>query len=375
MIQTPYPNSVLVVGPSASLGGIASVMRLHSTTKLWDHLHCHVLSTYDEQNVPRKILAMLRAYTLAPVLIHKADLVHIHVAAQHSMWRKLPIVLLTKLLRKPYVVHLHAASEASLFEHTPQWLVRAILLLSYRVIVLSDHWASIVKRHVADARVTIIHNPVPLPPPSHPIKNDSAPVILFVGKLEARKGYRNLLDAAPEILERFPNARFWFVGHGEVQQALQHAASRGLQNSVSCTGWIDADDMEYYYRSTSIFCLPSYDEGLPMAVLEAMSYALPVVCTRVGGLPDIISDRRNGFFATVGDAHSIAHCIIELLADPALANRIGEHAALTIERECGIARIEQKLADLYREVDAEWTVRRHGRREADIPATSNLNHR
>ena len=366
MIESPYPNSVLVVGPSASLGGIASVMRLHSTTKLWDHLHCHVLSTYDEHNFPRKIFAMLRAYVLAPVLIHRAALVHIHVAAQRSMWRKFPIVLLAKLMRKPYVVHLHAASETSLFELTPQWLVRAVFLLSFRVIVLSDHWAHIVKQHVPDARVTIIHNPVHLPSPPNPVKNDSAPVILFVGKLEARKGYRDLLEAAAEVLFRFPSAQFWFVGNGEIQEAREYAIKLGIGNSVTCTGWVDAKDMEYYYRCTSVFCLPSHDEGLPMAVLEAMSYALPVVCTRVGGLPDLISDRRNGFFATVGNPNSISNCIIDLLRDSDLASRAGEHAALTIERECGIARIEQKLAELYTEVDAEWKVRRHGLRESEV---------
>jgi glycosyltransferase involved in cell wall biosynthesis len=368
MIKSTYPKSVLVVGPSTSLGGIASVMRMHSTTELWNLVNCHVLATYDERSTARKVLAMLKAYVSAPVLIHRAALVHFHVAAQRSMLRKLPIMILTKLMRKPYIVHLHAASESSIFELTPQWLVRMTFLLSYRVIVLSDSWAKIVKNHVPDARVTIIHNPVLTPKLLTMTRTDEWPVILFVGKLESRKGYRDLLEAAVEVLMRFPRVQIWFVGHGEIEQGRLLAKKLGIDRSVMFSGWINSEDMEYYYRAASIFCLPSYDEGLPMAVLEAMSYGLPVVCTPVGGLPDLISDGRNGFFAQPGDVQSIASQLLRLLRNPELATRTGVSAAQTIERECGIARIEHELGALYQEVDAEWVVRRSGQRESTLTA-------
>ena len=369
MIKSKYPTSVLVVGPSASLGGIASVMRVHSTTRLWSLVNCHVLATYDERSTVTKIFAMLKAYAIAPWLIHRAALVHFHVAAQRSMFRKLPIVLLTKLMGKPYIVHVHAASEVSIFQLTPQWLVRAIFLLSYRVVVLSDHWAEVVRKHVPDARVTIIHNPVLTHNALSPRTCSEFPVILFVGKLEQRKGYQDLLDAAEQVLMRFPDAQFWFVGHGEIEQARAHAKKLGIDRSVILTGWIDADEMEYYYRAATVVCLPSHEEGLPMAVLEAMSYALPVVCTPVGGLPDLITDSKNGFFAEPGNPQSISGQILRLLRDPELATRAGEAGARTIERECGIARIEQELGELYQEVDAEWTIRRTGQRES-VLATS-----
>src|ERR1700760_4156445 len=120
---------VLVVGPSESLGGIAAVMRVHASMHLWDTAKCRLLCTYNERSSLSKILSALKAYFLAPFLIYRSTLVHVHLAAQKSMMRKLPIVLLAKAMRKPYIIHLHAGSESSLFEQTPAWLVRLIFLL------------------------------------------------------------------------------------------------------------------------------------------------------------------------------------------------------------------------------------------------------
>ena len=349
---------VLVVGPSASLGGIAAVIRSHRSMQLWSQAACHLLSTYDERNWLWKLLVMLKAYTLAPREIYRASLVHIHVAAQNSMLRKLPIALLAKLMRKPYIIHLHAASEQSVFILTPQWVVRVLFLLSYRVIVLSDSWERIVRHHIPDARITVIHNPVSLVPVVR--QSTLAEMVLFVGKLEQRKGYVQLLEAAAEVLRYRPNVTFCFAGHGELQQAQTHAHLLGIERSVDFAGWVGPDDIGKYYRRATVFCLPSFDEGLPMAVIEAMSYSLPVVTTPVGGLPDLISDGADGLFAEPGNAHSIAHQLLALLRDPERADRIGRNAALTIERTCNSLPIEGQLLKLYREVHAEWLVRRNG---------------
>jgi len=304
---------------------------------------------------------------VAPFLIRQSDLVHIHLAAQHSMLRKLPIILATKLMRRPYVVHLHAASENSVFRLTPQWLVRLIFLLSYRVIVLSDSWAAVVRKYIPDTRVTVLHNPVAKPRTPRLRPAEETQVVLFAGKLERRKGYLELLEAASEVLMEFPRVHFCFAGHGEIEQARALAQSLGIERSVSFAGWVGPAEMHDHFRAATIFCLPSFDEGLPMAVLEAMSHSIPVVCTPVGGLPDLISDGTNGLFAEAGNVASIADHILALLRSPDWAMRIGHSASLTIERECSIERIEQELAELYQDVNAEWILRRRGIREGAQP--------
>lgn len=365
LMSAEYPK-VLVVGPSDRPGGIATVIRSHRAMSLWGLAHCRMLATYDERDSFMKVAIMLKAYVLAVFEIHHASLIHVHVAAQNSMWRKLPIVLLTKLMRKPYIVHLHAASERSVFGLTPQWLVRLIFLLSYRVAVLSDSWATVVKKHLPEARVTVIHNPVRKPQAAR--TPEPAGMVLFAGKLERRKGYMELLEAAVGVLEFFPNVTFCFAGHGEIEQAKAKAKLLNIEKSVSFLGWIGPEEMGDYYRRATVFCLPSFDEGLPMAVIEAMSHSLPVVTTPVGGLPDLISDGTDGLFARPGDVHAIVDQLLGLLRNPERADRIGRNAALTIERTCNSVLIEEQLLNLYHEVNAEWMVRRCG-----IPEATPLN--
>jgi glycosyltransferase involved in cell wall biosynthesis len=359
-----------VVGPSKSLGGIASVMRVHASTDLWGLAKCRLLCTYSERSSFSKIISALRAYFLSPFLIYRSTLVHIHLAAQKSMIRKLPIVLLTKLMRRPYIVHLHAGSESSLFEETPAWLMRLTFLLSYRVIVLSESWSSSIKQHLPYTRTTVIYNPIAMPTLSGPREANSKTVILFAGKLEMRKGYRDLLDAAAIVLKDFPDIEIRLAGHGEIEQAKQQVRNLGIEKSVTFTGWATPNQMKEHFRAASIFCLPSYHEGLPMAVLEAMSYSLPVVATPVGGLPEVLSDGWNGLFAQAGNVESLASRLLLLLREPALGAVLGINASETIARVCGLNRIERELENLYCEVDAEWKMRREGLREMTQLAAS-----
>ena len=373
MSNSRYPT-VLVVGPSASKGGIATVLRVHRSMALWKVARCRLLSTYDERSAISKLMAMLAAYAVAPFLIFRSSLIHIHVAAQRSMWRKLPIALLAKLMGKAYIIHLHAASEKSVFMLTPQWIVRTLFLLSYRVVVLSESWKTIVNAYIPDARVAVIHNSVAGQLPAE-LDHDSQTgrMVLYAGKLEHRKGYLELLRAASEVVKHFPDVRFCFAGHGEIDQARTEAQRLNIANSVSFLGWLRPDEIGRYYRGASIFCLPSFDEGLPMSVLEAMSFSLPVVCSPVGGLQDLISDGEDGIFVEAGNIHSIARGLMELLSNPERASRIGRNGALTLQRKCGLDHIERDLAHLYEEVHAEWILRRSGIREG-VRATICVHH-
>lgn len=363
VMSDEYPK-VLVVGPSDMPGGIATVIRSYQAMPLWKLANCRLLPTYDNRKSLTNVAALAKAYLLAPFKIYGATLVHVHVAAQNSMWRKLPIVLLAKVMRKPYIVHLHAASEQSVFVLTPPMIVRLIFLLSYRVVVLSDGWAVVVKKYLPSARITVIHNPVQRPHIAR--APDPSRMILFAGKLERRKGYIELLRAAAEVLRAEPHVTFCLAGNGEIEQAKAEARRLNIERSVYFPGWVAPDEMGAYYRRATVFCLPSFDEGLPMAVIEAMSYSLPVVTTPVGGLPDLISNGTDGLFAEPGNVDSIARQLLVLLRDPKRAEWIGRNASLTIERLCNPTQIERELLTLYQEVNAEWKIRRSGMRESSM---------
>jgi glycosyltransferase involved in cell wall biosynthesis len=261
--------------------------------------------------------------------------------------RKLPFILGAKFFRKPLVIHVHAFSAESLFDETPFGLGRLVLSLADRVVALSESWREAMITRGKDLQIMVIANPVLVSSAKIGSRRSSTPIVLFAGKLESRKGYQDLLAAAAQILKKFPETKFWFAGHGDLAEASLLAEKLGIGNSIELMGWIDTQKMESLYHAANIFCLPSYQEGLPMVVLEAMGSGLPVVCTKVGGLPDYIEDGRNGLYAIPGNSISIADSITHLIAHPEEARIMGQRASDLIRERCSLSAVSHRLEELY----------------------------
>jgi glycosyltransferase involved in cell wall biosynthesis len=342
---------VLVVAPSLhTRGGITSVVRLHMETKAWTEMNCEHLPTHEDGSTARKLWTAISSYIKAPLKVAEADIVHIHMAGEHSLLRKLPIAMLARLFRKPYIAHIHASGPESLFERTPRWATQTTLAHAARVIALSNSWTNVIQTHVPESKVEVIPNPVRISPAR---VSDGNQTVLFAGKLEARKGYKTLLRAIPTILARYPHTKFVFAGHGEVDAATRLAAELGICASVQMLGWVGHSQMNRLYSGAAVFCLPSRNEGVPMSVLEAMSHGVPVVCTPVGGLPEIIVDRQNGMLAAVDDAESVGAGILSLLNDSQYAAAVGEAGRATVYGLCGIDSVDKSLSLLYNEIASE----------------------
>jgi glycosyltransferase involved in cell wall biosynthesis len=279
-------------------------------------------------------------------------------------------MLLAKLLKKSLIVHVHAFSAESIYEHTALSAGRYCLGLADRVVALSDSWANALRARDPFLSLCVIPNPV-ISHARH-ARECSAPVVLYAGKLESRKGYQDLMTAAASVLKQVPGVEFWFAGHGELQQAADLANRLGIQSSVRLMGWLSEKAMTEAYDKATIFCLPSYNEGVPMVVLEAMARGLPVVCTAVGGLPDFVQDDENGLFAVPGDPQSIAASILQLLSDRAYAQQMGLNASRTIRARCSLATISDQLEHLYRTVEKTSSHRSASAEKNEVKATMHL---
>ena len=325
------------------------MIQMHQRSAVWRKRDGLLLATYDDRSALHKIFAALRAYMLAPWRIHSAEIVHVHLAAQTSLLRKLPIVWMAKMFNKPIVVHLHAATESSLFVSTPHAAVRFVFASAARVIALSQSWADIVHRHLPEANVVVIANPVQA---HEAVRHapDANPMILLAGKLEPRKGYPELLAAAAIVLREFPSARFCFAGHGEVEKARDLARSLKVKSAIDLPGWVDTQRLDMLYRRAAIVVLPSYGEGVPMSILEGMSHGIPVVCTPVGGVPEWIDDDKNGLLVPPGDVPALAEKILRLLRDGLLAARLGEAGRATVQRRCTLEQVSARLDSLYTDI-------------------------
>ncbi len=164
-----------------------------------------------------------------------------------------------------------------------------------------------------------------------------APLVLGLGRLVAKKGFSVLLDAWPAVLRMHPTARLVIVGYGDLRPALEAQAARlGIAPMVLFTGQLDRERTAMAMAAADVFALPIVRDGvdgLPNVLLEAMGAARPIVAARVAGVPDVIDDGVHGLIVPERDAGALAAAIGRLIADRALAARLGEAARQRIVTE------------------------------------------
>ena len=180
-------------------------------------------------------------------------------------------------------------------------------------------------------------------------------LVLTVGRLTIQKGHTYLLDAIPNILEHCPKAKFLIAGDGHLRSALEEkVANLGIGNSTYILGTrADIPDLLY---SADVFIL--LWEGLPLALLEAMSTGLPIVATQVEGVKSIIANNVNGFIIPSKDAGAISEALIKILGDSKARKRFGDHNKMLVENEYTIDRMCERYEELFQQEFSKNTKQR-----------------
>ena len=339
---------VLVIGPGEKVrGGISSVIRQHKNSSLWDTYKTVWIETYDDRGDIFKILAAIRAVFRTLIKIGSFDIVHIYMAHQNSAIRKSIFFLLAKLWRKKVIVHIHTSQEK--FFHTkPFCLVRFLLSRSNMVIVISSQWRNEVRKYISESKIEYLPNSIVVPQRIINKREQRQEAVLFyAGKLSDEKGYLDLIQALKLVLQKFSRAKLRLAGHGDTIKGQRLAEKLGIESAVEFLGWLTAEEMDAEYDQADVFCLPSYFEGSPMVVLEAMGRGLPVVAYAVGGIPDMIRHEESGFLVRPGEVDTLGRVICRLLENPDLRFKLGKNAYLKVSREYCADEVFLKLGRLY----------------------------
>jgi glycosyltransferase involved in cell wall biosynthesis len=172
------------------------------------------------------------------------------------------------------------------------------------------------------------------------------PVIGTIGNLYSVKGQQYLLDAATLVTRAVPDATFVILGRGDLLDMLkERARALGIEKRVMFLGY--REDVAALLQAIDVFVLPSLSEGLPLALLEAMAAAKPLVATEVGGIPEVVVDGETGFLVPPKNPEALAEKILLLLTDAELARRLGRHARLRVEERFSIASMVRAYEALY----------------------------
>lgn len=339
----------------ATRGGIAAVVAVYLQCGLLQRQRVRYLATHCDGSRGAKLWRALSAWVrfMGWLGTGRVEFVHVHFASRASFWRKLAFVLPAFAARRPVLLHLHGGGFRDFFEQEcgrwAQATIRWTLTRAARVIVLSRAWCTWVHAICPHARPVVIHNPILVPPPGPPVARDPRRV-LGLGRLGRQKGTFDLLDAVALAGKRGVGLYLVLGGDGDAA-AVRAAADRlGLAGRVELLGWIGAGRKARELEHAGVFALPSYHEGLPMSLLEAMAAGLPVVTTAVGGIPDAVDDQVEGFLVAPGDVAGLAERLCRLTADPVRAAAMGQQGRARVQRSFTAEAILPQIEHLYEEL-------------------------
>ena len=198
-------------------------------------------------------------------------------------------------------------------------------------------------------RLRIVHCGVDPARYDTPPEPSGPPHLLFVGRLSRVKGMAVLLEAFARILPRHPGTLLTLVGDGPERAALEaQARSLGVEQAVRFEGFLSQAAVAGQLAAAAVFVLPSFAEGLPVVLMEAMASRRPVVATRIAGVAELVEDGVGGFLVPPGDVEALADRLDRLLADPDLRVRMGLEGRRVVERDFAIAREAAWLGEILR---------------------------
>lgn len=350
---------IVMLGTSArTLGGIAAAIRGYHDAGLfarWPILH---LATHCDGGASAKLAQAAAALSRFTVLLVRRQVlaVHVHAASNASFWRKSMFIALALAARRPVIFHLHGGGFLDFYHRCGprrRRFVRFVLDRSSQIIVLSDTWRLRLSDITGNPNIRAIANPVEardllaLDP-----RRRGRPVALFMGRLDRDKGIFDLVDAAAALARTFPELRVRFAGDGDGEGIRRRAAEQGVAHAIELTGWIRGPEKTRVWADAAIYVLPSYIENLPMGVLEAMAAGLPVVASRVGGIPDLVVSGVNGYLIAPGDTAALTAVLQQLLSDPGLRRRFAEASRRRFLERFSPARVVPEIEAVYSRLGA-----------------------
>jgi glycosyltransferase involved in cell wall biosynthesis len=342
------------------MGGVRAVVKGYIDGGLFERVDCTYVATHRYGPPWVKVWAALSGWarTATLLLTLERPLVHIHLSAHASFWRKWVVSLLARLTGRPYLLHVHSGFFPEFYEHQSGPIARRLIRGTFAdaavVIALSEQWRSWLLRICATARIEVLANAVALPDARRNRENESAErTLLFLGDVSRSKGVFDLVQAFSQVSTQFPHLRLMCGGAGAIEELQRLCGELGLGDRVSSPGWLETERARNALAGATIFILPSHAEALPMALLEAMSWGLPVITTPVGGIPQVIENEVNGLLVPPGDVDAIAAAIARLMREPALRERLGKAARQTIERSYSLDASVERLVQIYRRFGIE----------------------
>jgi glycosyltransferase involved in cell wall biosynthesis len=366
MIPGSVAKQVLLVGPDYRnhRGGIGAVIGNH---KEHYEVFNFVPSFRPYNNKLLKSFYFVGQLFKIVVLLtrnRQIRIVHIHSSKNGSMYRKLCVACVSKyLFGKKVINHVHTGNFKRFYDGSNSFSQRCIvyfLKLSDATITVSDSWKLYFESRFGLQNVYKISNMVKSPPGNETpsLKNLRKVSFLFLGLIIDNKGIFDLISVLIENKSMLHHrVKLYVGGNGDTSRLKEMILKNDLGEMVEFKGWVTGTEKHELLQKTDVFILPSYYEGLPVSILEAMSYGKAVISTRVGGIPEVVEENGNGLLIKPGDRKALKDALSFYINDPDMIMIHGRRSSAIVGEyfpESVIPKLEAVYTSLLNETSVAW---------------------
>ena len=352
-------KKIFMLGPMPpAIGGMATVLDNLSKSSLVNETTMHFWDTAKQTSENRSLFSAISYRISAWKKFYKAlnseqpDFVHIHTCSGFTtFFLDACFALMAKFKGIPYIIHIHGATFDKFLSTLPKTKLKFVMYVLQNakcIVALSKEWQDIFQDQWQLNNVSVIANGVPNPAFERAL-NFNTKHILFMGQVCTRKGTKDLVKA---FAKADTDAVLHLAGDfgGDVSRAdLEQFISEhpNVMQNIVVEGPVMGEKKRALMELCDIFCLPSYAEGLPMVVLEAMSYKQAVLTTKVGGLPGLITHNENGMLCAAGDIEAISDGLKGLVAQVDNTHKIAINGYNTFASQYSTDAIVKYYTALY----------------------------
>ncbi len=354
-------------------GGMTSVEKL-IINNTPPELQVHHVATFDQGSAIHNVIVFIKAVQslLWAILTKKVDIIHIHFAERGSTLRKSILLFISLIFRQRIVIHSHGATYEEFHAGLPHWIQKLLVSLFRRCtkfIALSKSWQDYYSKTFCldENQITVLYNPVAMPPTFPDRRGKKHLKFVFLGRIGSRGGALDLAKSVVsfpkqekgsfELIKAFAelsvsdkeNTELILAGNGDLKTANQLVTDLKIQDKITILSWISPEQRDELLAGADAFILPSYNEGLPMSMLESMAWGLPVIVTPVGGIPEVITHKQNGLLVEPGNKNQLIQAIQDLIKDEDLRISLGTAGRRSVE-SLDIKNYMSSLVSIYTEV-------------------------
>lgn len=351
MRENAIYNKVLVVSPDYdAIGGMASIISSyrHNIKGL-----CFAKSNSRYGFLPGVFNLVILLFRMPLERLRGKKILHVHSASGKSFVRKSLIIRWGRYLGYKIIFHSHGGKMKEYVKKVGILKVWSTLKMCDVIIVLSQSWKEYFESTFHHPNIMVLNNTINMRPHSgaeymKKYYEDKKIRFLFIGDVYKRKGVLDLVEAAKILKDDF-NGRFEIIigGGGELEMLKSKIKELNLEDEVKTVGWITGETKEGYLTSADVMVLPSYAEGMPVALLEGCAFALPAISTNVGGIPEIVKNGVNGILIEPGDVVALAKAMANFIENHKMLEEYSENA-LKEFAPFSIEEVKVNLGSIYK---------------------------